>query len=123
MAHDHGPEGLRRLITGRRRYPMGDNMTLEDFRNLSDEEQSAYIKASEDTSIRLMDLETERDSFKNENEKLKSDYGNIEKELRKTKELNFTLARKIDNSAGMKTAEEILNDMFPTGRRGKKNEH
>lgn len=98
-------------------------MTLEDFRNLSEEEQSAYIKASEDNSSRLMDLETERDSFKNENEKLKSDYGNIEKELRKTKELNFTLARKIDNSAGIKTAEEILNDMFPTGRRGKKNEH
>ena len=98
-------------------------MTLEDFRNLTEEEQSAYIKASEDNSSRLMDLETERDSFKNENEKLKSDYGNIEKELRKTKELNFTLARKIDNSAGMKTAEEILNDMFPTGRRGKKNEH
>lgn len=98
-------------------------MTLEDFRNLTEEEQSAYIKASEDNSSRLMDLETERDSFKNENEKLKTDYGNIEKELRKTKELNFTLARKIDNSAGMKTAEEILNDMFPTGRRGKKNEH
>ena len=98
-------------------------MTLEDFRNLTEEEQSAYIKASEDNNSKVMDLETERDSFKNENEKLKSDYGNIEKELRKTKELNFTLARKIDNSAGMKTAEEILNDMFPTGRRGKKNEH
>lgn len=92
-------------------------MTLEEFKTLTEEEQSAYIKSNEDLNNRLLNLESERDSFKNENDTLKSENSNIKNELKKTKELNFTLARKVDNSADRKSAEEILNEMFPTTKR------
>ena len=97
-------------------------MLLEDFKSLSEEEQSAFLKLQEDQETRIGDLEAERDSFKSENEKLKSDFKKNNEELKKTKELNFTLSRKVNIDAERKSAEEILNDMFPTGRKGR-NEH
>lgn len=97
-------------------------MRLEDFKNLTEEEQSAFLKLQEDQESRITDLEAERDSFKSENDQLKNDYKKSSEELKKTKELNFTLSRKVNIDAERKSAEEILNDMFPTGRKGR-NEH
>lgn len=87
-------------------------MNREDFLSLSEEEQAAFLHTQEDTAARILDLEAERDSFKSENQTLKTEREKLEKELKSTKELNFTLARRIDNSAGRKSAEEIMNELF-----------
>lgn len=87
-------------------------MNRDDFLSLSEEEQAAFLQSQEDTAAKILDLEAERDSFKSENQTLKTEREKLEKELKSTKELNFTLARRVDNSAGHKSAEEIMNDLF-----------
>ena len=87
-------------------------MNRDDFLSLSEEEQAAFLQSQEDTAAKILDLEAERDSFKSENQTLKTEREKLEKELKSTKELNFTLARRIDNSAGNKSAEEIMNELF-----------
>lgn len=88
-------------------------MNREDFLNLSEDEQAAFLQSQEEEAGRILDLEAERDSFKSENATLKTEREKLEKELKSTKELNFTLARRMDNSAGkQKSAEEIMNDWF-----------
>lgn len=94
-------------------------MTREDFLNLTEEEQAAALQTAADNEKKITDLEAERDSFKNENDKLRADKEAISKELKSTKELNFTLARNMDTSAQKKSAEDILNEMFPSGRKAK----
>lgn len=87
-------------------------MNRDDFLLLSEEDQAAFLQAQEEEAGRITDLEAERDSFKSENATLKSEREKLEKELKSTKELNFTLSRKFNNSAGKRSAEEIMNDLF-----------
>lgn len=87
-------------------------MNRDDFLLLSEDEQSAFLQSQEEEAGRITDLEAERDSFKSENATLKAEREKLEKELKSTKELNFTLSRKFDNSADKKSAEEIMNEMF-----------
>ena len=87
-------------------------MNRDDFLLLSEDEQAAFLQSQEDTAARILDLEAERDSFKSENQTLKTEREKLEKELKSTKELNFTLARRVDHSAERKSAEEIMNEMF-----------
>ena len=70
-------------------------MKLEDFNGLTEEEKIAFLASEESTSKQVEDLTAERDSFKTENEELKKKAEITGAELKKTKELNFTLARKI----------------------------
>lgn len=70
-------------------------MKLEEFNALSDEEKTNYLTGIETAEKSLTDLEAERDSFKQENAELKTQLEANEKELKATKEMNFTLARKI----------------------------
>ena len=86
-------------------------MKYEEFKTLTEEEQSALFSSMDEKSILYDDMEAERDSFKSENEKLKSELQEAKTEMKKTKELNFTLARKV-NSDPPKSAEDILHDMF-----------
>ena len=58
----------------------------------------------------IADLEAERNSLREENEKRLEAQKKIEEELRKTKELNFTLSRQVGHE--QKSAEEILSEMF-----------
>lgn len=74
-------------------------MTMEELAEMI-EKQNATIK----------DLEAERDSLKEENEKRLEAQKRIEEELQKTKQLNFTLSRQVGHS--QKSAEEILAEMF-----------
>ena len=74
-------------------------MTMEELADMI-EKQNATIK----------DLEAERNSLQEENEKRLEAQKKIEEELRKTKELNFTLSRQVGHS--QKSAEEILSEMF-----------
>lgn len=86
----------------------GDNsMTYDEFMALSaDEQRASFIE-----SAALDDLTAERDSFKSENQKLTESVDEIKEELRKTKELNYTLSRKLSVEP-KKSAEEILNELF-----------
>lgn len=82
-------------------------MTYDEYKSLSEDEQrAAYIESS-----RLDDLEAERDSFKNENADLVKKNQELQEELRKTKELNFSLSRKV-TAEPKKSAEEIMNELF-----------
>lgn len=86
-------------------------MTYEDFKALTEEEQKAAFSALDDKAILFDDMEAERDSFKAENEKLRDEVSEVKTEMKKTKELNFTLARKV-TAEPQKSAEDILHDMF-----------
>ena len=92
-------------------------MTFEEFKALSDEERYAAFTANEEKAILFDDMEAERDSFKKENESLLSEISTVKDEMKKTKELNFTLARHMKTEPE-KSAEDILHEMFLTG--GKK---
>ena len=82
-------------------------MTYEEFRALSEDDQrAAYIESGT-----VDDLTAERDSFRTENETLTAENKRLQEELRKTKELNFTLARKVSTEP-KKSAEEVLNELF-----------
>lgn len=82
-------------------------MTYDEFRALSEDDQrTAFIDSGT-----VDDLEAERDSFKNENDSLSAENKRLQEELRKTKELNFTLARKVSTEP-KQSAEEVLNELF-----------
>ena len=89
-------------------------MTYEDFINIEDEnERKRIFEAMDDAGVLYDDMEAERNSFKDENEKLREELKDIEAEMKKTKELNFTLARTVDQSKNtVQSAEDILHDMF-----------
>ena len=82
-------------------------MTYEEFSTLSAEEQAAVFVDSKTVD----DLTAERDSFKTENEQLQQQLAELKEDNRKTKEMNYTLTRKLSVEP-RKTAEEYLNEMF-----------
>ena len=82
---------------------------ITDITNMSEEQLRELLgKAAE----QIGNLEAERDSYKEENEKVKSDYKNLNDELSKTKKLNFTLARSLDTSKNAASVEDTLHSMF-----------
>ena len=87
-------------------------MKLDEFNTLSDADKENYLSSIETTQKSLDDLTAERDSFKNENDDLKKQLEANGKELKATKEMNFTLARTIDHGGAKKTLEETLSEAF-----------
>jgi hypothetical protein len=57
------------------------------------------------------DLTAERDSFKTENANLHTQFETTNNELKATKEMNFTLARRI-NTEPVKDPDTILHDLI-----------
>lgn len=90
-------------------------MTLEEFNKLSDEDKTSFLGLHDKMVDDLKNVEIERDSFKNENDTLKALNQKSEAELKSAKELNFTLARKMDSTAPKKTSEELIHEMFMKG--------
>lgn len=90
-------------------------MNLETFNALSEEEKTAFLKSEEKLQSDYKNLEAEKNSFKSENEKLLEDSKKLSEDLKSTKELNFTLARKIDHAEPKKSGEELLHEMFMKG--------
>ena len=86
-------------------------MKLDEFNTLSEEEKTAYLTSIETAQKSIDDLTAERDSFKTENETIKSQLEANNKELKATKELNFTLARKIDTKPAA-DPETILHNII-----------
>ena len=89
-------------------------MTYEDFKTLTEEEQKAIFTGMDERGILYDDMEAERNSFQTENNKLKEELSELKTEMKKTTELNFTLARSV-KSEPEKSAEDILHDMFIGG--------
>lgn len=87
-------------------------MKLDHFNNLSDDEKAAYLLSCEALETTTRDQEAEIASLKNENETFKAGTEKLEAELKETKELNFTLARKVDTSKDHPTFEDTLHEMF-----------
>ena len=86
-------------------------MTLDHFNNLSEDEKTAYLQSAEAAETLLKDNEAQIDSLTKENEAYKAGSEKLEKELKETKELNFTLARRVapDNRP---TFEDTLHEIF-----------
>ena len=86
-------------------------MTYEDFKTLTEEEQKTIFTAMDEKGVLYDDMEAERDSYKSENERLTAENKEVKGEIKKTKELNFTLARQVKTEPA-KSAEDILHEMF-----------
>ena len=87
-------------------------MKLDDFKTLSDSDKENYLSSIETTQRSLDDLTAERDSFRTENDDLKKQLEANGKELKATKEMNFTLARKINTAPQEDDDTTLLNFIF-----------
>lgn len=87
-------------------------LSFEDFTNLSDEEKKAFFETQTEIEKKNADHEAEISSLKKELEEKNIFIEENKKELAATKELNFSLARKIDSSKNHKSFEETLHDAF-----------
>ncbi len=92
-------------------------MTLDHFNSLTDDEKAAALQSFEALETLNKDQEAEISSLKKENETFKAGTEKLEKELKETKELNFTLARKVDTSKDRPTFEDTLHEMFCPDRK------
>lgn len=87
-------------------------MNLDHFNNLTEEERSAYLQSCEALETLNKDQEAEIASLKKENDTFKAGADKLEAELKEAKELNFTLARKMDTSKNRPSSEDIIQEMF-----------
>ena len=94
-------------------------MTLDHFNNMTEEERTQYLQGCEALETTLKDNEAEINSLKSENETLKAGSEKLEKDLKETKELNFTLARNIDTSKNRPSFEDTLHNCFGIKREEK----
>ena len=83
-----------------------------DISNISDMTAEQLRNLLQSAADQVQNLEAERDSFKEENEKLKENETKLSNELQNTKKLNFTLARSLDTSGKTKGVEDTLHEMF-----------
>jgi chaperonin cofactor prefoldin len=93
-------------------YLKGVFMTIEEFNTLTDDDKKGMLALWDQQATDIKNLEAERDSFKTENEDLKKQFSDSETELKATKELNYTLARKLNVEHKTKTVDDCLDDMF-----------
>lgn len=83
-----------------------------DITNISDMTEEQLRTLLQSAADHVQNLEAERDSFKEENEKLKENEKKLSDDLQQTKKLNFTLARSLDTSGRTKGVEDTLHEMF-----------
>ena len=88
-------------------------MTLEEFNALTPEEQTAILTDRDNLTAQVDNLTAERNSFETENKGLTEQVEKLTKEIATTKEMNFTLTRKLnlDNHSN-KPTDELLHEMF-----------
>ena len=90
-------------------------MKFEDYNKLSEEEQKAFFETLGETDKKLSDLTAENNSLKKELEENRVTIEEGKKDLAATKELNYTLARKINVEKDRKSFEETLIEAFGKG--------
>jgi TRAP-type C4-dicarboxylate transport system substrate-binding protein len=89
--------------------------TIEDFNKLSDEEKTAVLKAMESDAKKIKDQEAEISSLKKELEENRITIEEGKKDLAATKELNYTLARKVNTEKDRMSFEDALLGAFGKG--------
>lgn len=82
-------------------------MQLDDFLKMTPEEQTAFLTSAADAQRAIDNLTAERDSLKAENETFTQKLNANAEELKKTKELNYTLARQISREPAIDEDAEI----------------
>lgn len=87
-------------------------MNLEDFNKLTDEEKSALLAAADKANSDLKEREIEIESLKNENTTFKETITKQEDDLKKTKEMNYTLARNMDTRKNRMSFEDALHGLM-----------
>ena len=92
-------------------------MNYEDFSKLSDDEKKAFFDTIADQDKKLSDLTAERDSLQKEVEANRITIEEGKKDLAATKELNYTLARKVNLEKDKKSFEETLHEAFLGGNK------
>ena len=83
-----------------------------DITNISDMTEEQLRNLLQSAADQVASLEAERDSFREENDKLKDNEKKLSDDLQQTKKLNFTLARSLDTSGKTKGVEDTLHEMF-----------
>ena len=83
-----------------------------DITNISDMTEEQLRTLLQSAADQVKDLEAERDSFKEENTKLKENENKLSDDLQQAKRLNFTLARSLETSGKTKGVEDTLHEMF-----------
>ncbi len=83
-------------------------MNLEEFLKLTPEEQTAFLTSAADAQRTIDELTAERDSLKTENETYTQQLNSNLEELKKTKELNYTLSRQLSREPAVDTDAEIV---------------
>ena len=89
--------------------------TIEDFNKLTDEEKTAVLKAMEGDAKKIKDQEAEISSLKKELEENRITIEEGKKDLAATKELNYTLARKVNTEKDRMSFEDALLGAFGKG--------
>ena len=90
-------------------------MNFEDFSKLTDDEKKTYFETLSDQDKKISDLTAENNSLKKELEENRITIEEGKKDLAATKELNYTLARKINTQKDQKSFEETLHSAFGKG--------
>ena len=90
-------------------------MNFEEFSKLTEEEQKAYFDAQAENDKKLTDKDSEISSLKKELEENRITIEEGKKDLAATKELNYTLARKVNTMGEKKSFEETLHEAFSKG--------
>ena len=91
-------------------------MNFEEFNALSEEEKKSLIENISASEKKLSDQEAEISSLKKELEENRLTIDQGKKDLAATKELNYTLARKMNTQKETKSFEETLHDSLKNGR-------
>lgn len=94
-------------------------MNIEEFKKLTEDEQKAFFETIKEQDKKLSDLTAERDSLKKEVEENRITIEEGKKDLAATKELNYTLARKVNTDKDRKSFEETLHEAFKIGGNGR----
>ena len=89
-------------------------MNFEEFSKLTEEEQKTYFNTISENDKKLSDQEAEISSLKKELEENRVTIEEGKKDLAATKELNYTLARKMSGE-NKKSFEETLHEAFSKG--------
>lgn len=87
-------------------------MNLDDFNKLDDEQKAALLASYEKNESDLKERDAEISSLKNENDTFKETITKQEDDLKKTKELNYTLARNLDTGKPKMTFEDALHGLI-----------
>ena len=94
-------------------------MNFEEFSKLGDDEKKAFFDTLSDQDKKLSDLTAENNSLKKELEENRITIEEGKKDLAATKELNYTLARKINVAKEQKSFEETMHEAFGKGGKEK----